>query len=99
MISKEEIENAKECLEETIQNTYAEGKVIKLNNLAKYIQQLESKQQKVIDLIFQYGQIDGEHHKTWVIDQVVRILLEEQYDKWVKEYEEDDYTWEIGIAP
>jgi hypothetical protein len=22
-----------------------------------------------------YGQIDGDHHKTWVIDQVARILL------------------------
>lgn len=24
--------------------------------------------------IERYGQIDGEHHKTWVIDQVARIL-------------------------
>lgn len=24
--------------------------------------------------IFVYGQIDGEHHKAWVLDQVVRIL-------------------------
>lgn len=23
---------------------------------------------------FQYGQIDGDHHKTWVLDQIVRIL-------------------------
>lgn len=25
--------------------------------------------------IEKYGQIDGAHHKTWVIDQVARILL------------------------
>lgn len=25
-------------------------------------------------VIFKYGQIDGEHHKQWVIDQVARIL-------------------------
>jgi hypothetical protein len=24
---------------------------------------------------FRYGQIDGSHHKQWVIDQMVRILL------------------------
>lgn len=24
--------------------------------------------------IGRYGQIDGEHHKTWVLDQVVRII-------------------------
>lgn len=41
MISKEEIEKAKECLKETMQNTYAEGKATKLNNVLKYIEQLE----------------------------------------------------------
>jgi len=28
----------------------------------------------VLYFIFQYGGIDGDHHKTWVLDQVVRIL-------------------------
>lgn len=42
MINKE-IEEAKECLKETMQNTYAEGKAIKLNNLLQYIEQLENK--------------------------------------------------------
>lgn len=41
MPSKEEIEKAKQCLQEMIQNTYAEGKAIKLNNLLEYIDQLE----------------------------------------------------------
>lgn len=49
MLSKEEIEKAKECLQETIQNTYAEGKAIKLNNVLKYIDQLESDKQKLIE--------------------------------------------------
>ena len=49
MLSKEEIEKAKECLQETIQNTYAEGKAIKLNNALKYIDQLESDKQKLIE--------------------------------------------------
>lgn len=25
--------------------------------------------------IYMYGQIDGDHHKTWCLDQVQRILL------------------------
>ena len=28
-----------------------------------------------LDFIESYGQTDGSHHKQWVIDQVVRILL------------------------
>lgn len=27
-----------------------------------------------LDWIERYGQIDGEHHKVWVLDQVARIL-------------------------
>ncbi len=42
-MKKKEIEEAKEYLKETIQNTYAEGKAIKLNNLLQYIEQLENK--------------------------------------------------------
>ena len=49
----EEIEESKKCLNEIIQNTYAEGKAIKLDNLRKYIQELEQKESildKVTDL-------------------------------------------------
>ena len=38
------IEESKKCLNEIIQNTYAEGKLIKLDNLRKYIQYLEQKE-------------------------------------------------------
>ena len=51
MLSKEEIKKAKECLQETIQNTYAEGKAIKLNNALKYIDQLESDKRKLIEML------------------------------------------------
>lgn len=27
-----------------------------------------------MSFISRYGQIDGDHHKTWVLDQVVRYL-------------------------
>lgn len=32
--------------------------------------------EKAIEYAHRYGQIDGAHHKQWVIDQMVRALLE-----------------------
>ena len=53
-----------------------------------------------------YGQIDGAHHKAWVIDQMCRALLgtEEAYIQFVAEAcaGEDGphtYGWDEGIAP
>ena len=51
-----------------------------------------------------YGQIDGDYHKMWVIDQMVRTLLgKEEYEKWVERYEtpegENYWKWNTGIAP
>ena len=70
------------------------------NNLA------EKKIEKALRIAWSYGQIDGDHHKTWVIDQMVRELCgtEEEYKKWVDLYEapvgyEDYYKWDVGIAP
>ena len=67
---------------------------------------MEEKIQKALDIAFQYGQIDGDHHKAWVIDQMVRVLLGDigSYAKWIKDYEYDEetgdeYEWEAGIAP
>ena len=53
-----------------------------------------------------YGGIDGDHHKAWVIDQMVRTLLMalDAYELWVADYCEgkdgpDTYEWPTGIAP
>ena len=32
--------------------------------------------EKAIELGFEYGSIDGGHHKMWVIDQMIRILTD-----------------------
>ena len=37
-----------------------------------------------MDIIEHYGGIDGGHHKQWVIDQVVRILLGSDYSAWIE---------------
>lgn len=65
---------------------------------------MEERIKKALSYAWSYGQIDGGHHKMWVIDQMVRTLLgEEEYSKWVTSYEtpdgEDYYVWDTGIAP
>lgn len=57
-----------------------------------------------IDLAIRYGQIDGDHHKTWVIDQMVRVLSWPHYDEIVAEACDGEdgpgtYSWEVGIPP
>ena len=34
----------------------------------------EDRIQAAIDIALQYGQIDGGHHRVWVIDQMIRAL-------------------------
>ena len=60
--------------------------------------------EQAIDLAVQYGGIDGAHHKSWVIDQMVRALAGEEYEALVAnakagEDGPDTYEWEEGIAP
>ena len=64
----------------------------------------DDKVSKALEIIGAYGGIDGDHHKTWVIDQVVRALTGPSYKRWVREHcaGEDGpytYTWDVGIAP
>lgn len=64
----------------------------------------EEKIQAAIDLAVKYGGIDGTHHKSWVIDQMVRVLAGEKYEEIVREACDgedgaDTYSWEVGIAP
>jgi hypothetical protein len=47
-----------------------------------------------IELGIRYGQTDGAHHKTWVIDQMIRILAGVDYEKLIEES-----NWYTGIAP
>ena len=48
-----------------------------------------------------YGQIDGAHHKMWVIDQMLRALADDRYDSLVAEEREgsEDGCWDVGIPP
>lgn len=71
-----------------------------------YEDNLENRICKALSIIFQYGQIQGDHHKAWVLDQVVRILLNnsEMYHSFLAYYKDGDggpetYEWYTGIAP
>lgn len=60
--------------------------------------------EQAIELAVRYGGIDEEHHKNWVIDQMVRTLAGERYEEIVRdacngEDGPNTYKWDCGIAP
>jgi len=66
--------------------------------------ELEQTIAEALELALTCGQVDGSHHKAWVIDQMVRILTGSDYDNWVAEAcaGEDGpntYFWDEGIPP
>lgn len=73
----------------------------------KSLSENEDRAERAIDLGIRYGQIDGSHHKMWVIDQMIRILTGSDYEKIIKENslpnegddEDEVYEWDCGIAP
>jgi len=57
-----------------------------------------------VQIAFENGNIDGAHHKQWVIDQMVRALLGPEYKIWVERHNanntRDGYPpWDTGVAP
>ena len=59
---------------------------------------------EAIDLAVRFGGIDGDHHKAWVIDQMVRVLAGDEYDDAVAraragEDGPETYGWNEGTAP
>ena len=59
---------------------------------------------EALNLAIQYGGIDGDHHKAWVIDGIVRALAGEEYSRVVAEAcsgEDSPSTddWDIGTSP
>lgn len=43
----------------------------------------KEKIKQAVDFAWQYAQIDGKHHKMWVIDQMIRILLGKEKYKFM----------------
>lgn len=64
----------------------------------------ETRMQNAIDIAIRYGGIDGDHHKAWVIDQMIRALAGSNYERIVNEARSGEdgpntYAWNEGIAP
>ena len=47
--------------------------------------------------IEQYGDIDGEHHKKWLLDQIVRIKKGTPIIIKIAEWENGDYEYRIDL--
>lgn len=70
-------------------------------------QQAETDTERVqlaLEEIGDYGQTDGDHHKAYVINQVVRILAGDGYAAWIAQWRDGEdgpetYEWDEGIAP
>jgi len=67
---------------------------------------MTKKVKEIVWFILDNGSIDGAHHKQWVLDQVLRMLLDEhEYRQTITQFEELDsdgtpmYEWDLGIAP
>lgn len=65
-------------------------------------EQLEKRIEEAIELSSEAMVTDGDHHKMWFIDQIVRVLTGDKYqetlEKLKKKYPEG-YLWDEGIQP
>lgn len=68
------------------------------------LERAENKIEKALTLAYNFAQIDGDHHKAWTLDQIVRALTGADYNQWINDYQqvtngEPMYSWDEGIAP
>lgn len=56
----------------------------------------EERIEAALEIAFSEAGYDGSHHKAECIDHMVRALLGDNYEKWVKAYEGEEYTWPTG---
>lgn len=64
-----------------------------------------SRDQKILEIAFHYGQSPQEEQRLWAIDRIVRLLTEseENYQKFVSDFEgppdedgETEFFWNPG---
>lgn len=72
--------------------------------ISRRLASAEERSNAAIELAVRFGGIDGDHHKAWVIDQMVRALAAEGYKHVVKTACEGEdgpntYPWNEGIPP
>jgi len=59
------------------------------------------RQEKALIMARHFAYVQDAEKKAWVIDQMVRALCGDQYDAWVKVYNDNVPTdpWDTGKAP
>ena len=50
---------------------------------------------RAVEVASEYGPVDGEHHKMWVIDQMLRVLIPDEYEEQFG----SDQNWDEGAPP
>ena len=76
------------------------------------VQELQSRIMSAKNIADAYGGVDGDHHKAWAIDQMVRALCgddsrfydHDEYAEFLRMHNQgtdgpDTYEWDEGIAP
>ncbi len=59
------------------------------------VRELEERINKAVEVASEDGSVDGEHHKMWVIDQMLRALIPDDYEERFGSDEE----WDQGTPP
>lgn len=59
---------------------------------------------QALQIAHRFGQIPEGHHQAWVIDQMCRVLLGDEYPQWVADRKAgpdgpNTYVWDEGVAP
>lgn len=59
---------------------------------------------KALQIFNQYGGIEGDHHRTWVLDQIVRALTGPHYEVYVLYHKHGEngsntYSYDCGTPP
>lgn len=55
---------------------------------------------KAIELVLDAAATDGDHHKDWFFDQILKTLAADRYDELVTQWQHQvGHLWETGTAP
>lgn len=69
----------------------------------KLLERLErgTSHERAAAIALRYGTAEGEHHKQWVIDQMLRIIAGMAYPEIINVFNDnaDSEKWDTGIAP
>lgn len=101
----DEIAFAKMYAQHFHHGTDGHNRLLLIDQMANVLDSYQTGLAQACGVAESYGNsVDGAHHKQWVIDQMLRKLLGEEYDEWVKQYnaratQDDLAEWDCGIAP